>query len=113
MTARVTRADLEAFAALCDDLEQAAAELEERMRRERDEGWTEGAHTVRVNAARLGREARAGGLASGQATALPLSRPFGEWDHGPQGEAVWRGIRAVDAFWAERLGSGAFEVSDG
>jgi hypothetical protein len=112
MTAAATRADLEAFAALCDDLAAAAAELEERVRREREESMTEGAHTVRVNAARLAREARAGELISGRSTALPLSRPFGEFGYAPDGEEVWRRIEAVDAFWGDRLGSGDFEVVD-
>jgi hypothetical protein len=112
VTARVTRADLEAFAAPCDDLEAAAAELEELMRRERGESWTEGAGTVRAVASRLAREARHGGLAIPRPGALPLSRPFGEFTYEPHGEEVWRRIEAVDAFWDDRLGSGVFELVD-
>jgi hypothetical protein len=113
VTVPITRADLDAFASLCDRLEEAAAGLEELMRRERGESWTEGAHTVRANAARLASESRDGTPGSGRAGALPLSRPFGEWDYEPHGEEVWRHIRAVDAFWRHRLGSGDFEVVDG
>jgi hypothetical protein len=113
VSAAATRADLESFAALLDDLAARAAELEERVRVQRGEASAEGASTVRTNAAQLAREARSGDLASGGAGALPLSRPFGEFDYGPDGDEVSRRIKAVDVFWRERLGRGAFEVVDG
>ncbi len=40
-------------------------------------------------------------------SALPLSRPFGEWDYaGPEADAVWAAIGDVERIWDERLGGG-------
>jgi hypothetical protein len=109
MTARVSAADVEAFAAELDGVAAAAAELEAELRRRGEGHRTEGAEEIGSIAASLAARARAGTLSGGKG-ALPLSRPFGEWSYGDAAEPVWRRIDAAQALWDSRLGGGDFEV---
>lgn len=110
MTARVSAADVERFAAELDGVADAAAELERVLRSRGEADRVEGAVEVREIAADLASRARAGGL-GGAKSSLPLSRPFGEWNYGSAADPVWRRIEAAQAVWNERLGGGDFEVA--
>ena len=94
-----------AFGAACRELAEAADALLAALPADQHEG----ARTVRSVATRLAREAEAGALDERpRYGALPLSRPFGEWDYaGPEAKAVWAGIDRVDDIWLHRLGRGA------
>jgi hypothetical protein len=109
MTAQASAADVEAFAAELDGVAAAAAALAAELRQRGEGHRTEGAEEVGGIAASLAARVRAGTLSSRKG-ALPLSRPFGEWDYGEAAEPVWRRIDAVQALWNERLGGGDFEV---
>jgi hypothetical protein len=100
-----TDEDLMAFGAACRTLAEAAEALLATLAPDEREG----AEIVRQNASRLAREAESGALAGRpRVGALPLSRPFGEWDYrGPEAEAVWDAMGAVDGIWLDRLDSGA------
>lgn len=101
----MTEADLMAFGAACRELADAAEALLATLPDERREG----ASTVRSVSVRLAREAESGALDERERYgALPLSRPFGEWDYaGPEADAVWAGIGRVEDVWHDRLGRGA------
>jgi len=109
MTVRATPGDLERLANELDGLVRAAERLDQELRR-RGGVNPEGAVEVRNIAAGLAERARAGTL-GGETTALPLSRPFGEWSYGTAAEPVWQAIDAVQRVWEERLGEGDFEVA--
>ena len=110
MTAQASAEDVEAFAAELDGVAAAAATLADDLRRAGEGHRTEGAEEVGGIAASLAARVRAGTL-SGRKGALPLSRPFGEWEYGEAAEPVWRRIEAVQALWNDRLGGGDFEVA--
>ena len=102
----VSAGDVRDFVTLLKDLEREADVLLVHLR---GSGREEGAQTVRDVAADLIRQADEGRLASSPG-ALPLRRPFGEWEYGDAGRPVWQRIDAVDGFWRTRLGRGDFEV---
>lgn len=96
--------DLMAFGAACRELVRAAERLLATLGPEEREG----AEIVRQAAERLARKAESGTLVQRSRDAvLPLSRPFGEWDYrGPEADAVWSAIDAVNDIWLHRLGRG-------
>jgi hypothetical protein len=108
VTVRATPEDVERLATELDGVVRAAERLEAELRS--GSANPEGAEEIGQIAASLAARARAGEL-SGQAGALPLSRPFGEWSYGPAAEPVWQAIDAVQRVWDERLGGGDFEVA--
>jgi len=110
MTAQASAADLEAFAAELDGVAAAAAALADALRARGEGGRTEGAEEVGAIATSLAGRVRAGTL-SGRPGALPLSRPFGEWDYGSAADPVWQRIGAAQDIWSSRLGGGDFEVA--
>lgn len=108
MTVRATPDDLERLATELDGVVHAAEQLAQELRG-RGGVNPEGAEEVGKIAASLAERARAGTL-GGASTALPLSRPFGEWSYGKSAEPVWQAIDAVQRVWDE-LGEGDFEVA--
>ena len=102
---QVSSADVAALVRALQDLEREAAALRDRVR---GTALEDGAAEIGDIAADLAGRARTLG---GGRSALPLSRPFGEWGFGEEASPVWVAIDAVHRVWHERLHGGDFEVA--